>query len=408
MGETRVSRKSHQQAGLAGIQAVIAIGVMMLAGAGLLNLTQALTKTQKATSVIASRKSLEDSVSQHLEDYEAARMTVQATPALGNALINGCTGAQGGAANIRTRSNSVFAPQNFDMRMQVCTTNCPFQLLGRWGCQANVFWMDVTTRYQPNLDLPGFDTRGGTVVTRVDLDRNFWRSAAQTVRWGSLCAPDTQVLRGLLPNGMPDCEDRVRPTQNTRVPGQYCPPGRVVVGISNRGAPVCEEAANQLGIQVCVQMSDRGCSSQVGQEECTPCLSTMNMQQGQAYYGPWASDANRYDPDCSRVSIRRCGTAPSGGTGSSQTAQQEALENAGQISNIRFYTTPCTDSGTTIRVRAGFCALSRVTAWTFGFHDTNDTNCIISPAGTNRWQLHARCHDIDIGNADPCAMVCHD
>jgi hypothetical protein len=361
-----------------------------------------------ATSVISSRKSLEEIVNQHLSDYEAARLTVQATPALGNALLDNCPRAQEDTANIRTRSNWALTPQSLDRNLRPCTSNCPFRLEGRWGCRSNNFWIDITTKYQPRLNLPGFSINGGETRDRVNLDRTFWQSATRTVRQGSLCDPNSQVLRGLLPDGQPNCEARVRKTEVNRVPGQYCASGSVVVGIANNGAPVCEPATNQLGIQVCVQMSDRGCSSQFGAEQCTPCMSGINSRSNTGYYSDWASDANRYDPDCTRVVIRRCGTTPSPASASDVSAATEAQENSGTIANVRTISTPCTSTGTTQRVAASFCALSRVTAWTFRYHNTADTNCTVTQVANGMWELHARCHNITVNDAHPCQMVCHD
>jgi hypothetical protein len=49
--------------------------------------------------------------------------------------------------------------------------------------------------------------------------------------------------------------------------------------------------------RVCVQISDRSCTSQIGELKCTPYASENGG------FSDWATDANRYDPDCVRVKL---------------------------------------------------------------------------------------------------------
>lgn len=400
--------RATDQAGFSYVNVMVTVAAMSIASGAVFQLYQGVTRSQSSLELVTTRKGLDEKIRDNLGDPASIAQTLQTSLALRGTLVGGCAGAAGGVLTVRDSDGRVMIPGGLDQRLQRCTSNCAFNLSARWGCRQNKYWVTVRTNYQANLNISGLNNNGGFFTTTLPVSDVQWRNAL-VLPLGAprVCNAQTELMRGINPDGTPNCIPRVSLVENSRGQGQFCPPGSAVVGISNEGAPVCEDFANQLNLQVCVQMSDRGCGRQLGEERCTPCLSTLNPND--AFSSGWATDGNAYDPDCMRLAVRRCGTATHAGSGSQgQSAQQEASQNSGTISGIRSYQTPCTDGGTTITVDAGFCALSTVTAWTFGFHDTNDVNCIISPAGTRRWNLHARCHDIDVGNAIPCRMMCKD
>lgn len=74
---------------------------------------------------------------------------------------------------------------------------------------------------------------------------------------------------------------------------------------------------------------------------------------------------------------------------------------------IHVYKPQCTDKGNTLTVTHTHCSLAKVTAWTFGYSDTDDTNCITHYNGGGSWNLHTRCHDIN-SSTDACHYVCYD
>ena len=63
-----------------------------------------------------------------------------------------------------------------------------------------------------------------------------------------------------------------------------------VTGIIGSSTPRC---------RVCVQISDNGCRSEMGAIQCSPWVTSPNVQQ----WSNWASDSNNYDPDCTRVAL---------------------------------------------------------------------------------------------------------
>lgn len=63
-----------------------------------------------------------------------------------------------------------------------------------------------------------------------------------------------------------------------------------VTGIIGSSVPRC---------RVCVQISDSGCTSEIGPVQCGPWVTQPNTQA----WSNWASDTNKYDPDCTRVAL---------------------------------------------------------------------------------------------------------
>ena len=72
------------------------------------------------------------------------------------------------------------------------------------------------------------------------------------------------------------------------------------------------------------------------------------------------------------------------------------------------YSPPCTAGGSTMTVNHTMCSISRISAWTFGYHDADDMNCSVNRTGPRSWEIYARCHDIDRNNITACTATCFD
>jgi hypothetical protein len=321
----RLNRKSQ---GFVAVQAIVSLVLVAAAVSGIVQVLRTVSNVSRSSQVITSRKALVDTIRRHMADYEAARQTVGASPTLNARLQAGCSNStHTGKLNIRTRAGDVVTDttdRTFSREFQPCSgNNCTIRVNTTWECRNNSYSAVISFTHAANLNLPGFAQSGGTTNDRINLDAAFWANARNTWSAGSLCS-ETETFRGLNTNGTPICEERVVSLSQSRSQAaQACPVGQMMIGLTSTGQPVCEAVLANLGIKVCLQMSDKNCHRQVGQERCSPCFT----QNANEWTTDWATDGNNWDPNCAKVTIKKCSQGESGVGANQEASDEEALLN---------------------------------------------------------------------------------
>jgi hypothetical protein len=265
-----VRQRSHRQAGFTFVNVLGSIAAMTIASAAVFQLAQSFLRSQKAVELTTIRKGLDEQIRDRLNTPESMLQTLQSNQDFQNQIVHGCPRPAGGTLTIRHSTGSILVPRQLDERLNGCSGNCAFAHSASWNCQNGNFWIELRTAYRAGLNISGLNNAGGSFSSTIPLSATQWRNVLTdpSSPHDRLCNATTEVMIGLNPDGSRNCAPRVNAAVTTRGQGQFCPTGSAMVGISNQGNPVCEDFANQIDLQICIQMSDRSCRRQWGQEQC--------------------------------------------------------------------------------------------------------------------------------------------